>query len=90
MDADGVIEVHEEGKVISINEKTDKVEYEIKESPLATRQKWTLGSKDYLGWQTIQHVETGFYLTARYRHPGPILTAEKKGRYLERNEIFRL
>ena len=80
MDSDGIIEVQEKGKVISINEKTNEVEYEIKQSPVAENQKWKMGPQDDLGWRTIQHVESDLYLTARYRHPSPILTAETKGR----------
>ena len=38
IDSDGIIEVHEERKVISINGKTNKVEYEIKDSPPVIRQ----------------------------------------------------
>ena len=79
MDSDGVIEVHDKGKVLSFNKTTIKVQYEIRKTPVATSQKWTLGPQDSLGWQTIQHVESGLYLTARYVHPSPRLTAEHKG-----------
>ena len=80
MDSDGVIEVHDKGKVLSFNKTTNEVEYVIKKIPVSASQKWTLGPQDGLGWQTIQHVESGLYLTARYKHPNRKLTVENKGR----------
>ena len=75
---EGVIEVQNIGKVLTMNNKTKVVEYEVKKTPVPTSQKWTLGSPDGHRWQTIQHADTGLYLTARYKVPIPILTVESE------------
>ena len=73
---EGVIEVHKIGKVFTVNNKTLKVEYKVKEKPLPSSQKWDFGFLDGNHWQTIKHSETNLYLTARYNHPSSILVIE--------------
>ena len=82
---EGYIEVLDINKVLTLE--NGKIEFEKKETPINAKQKWKLGQRDQKGWRTIQHSETGKYLTTRYKKPSSFLTVEDLGKFEIRLEI---
>ena len=81
--SEGYIEIKDENKVLTLeNNFTRKVELQPRKTPLPTTQIWKLGKEDAKGWRTIQHPETGLYLTTKYEKPVAFLTIENKGRLI--------
>ena len=78
--SEGYIEIKDENKVITLkNNFTGKVGLEPKQTPLPTTQIWKLGKEDGKGWRTIQHSETGLYLTTKYENKVASLVVNDKG-----------
>ena len=65
-------------KVLTLD--NGNIGFETKETPINAKQKWTWGAKDDKGWRTIQHSESGKYLTTRYKKPSSLLTLEDLGK----------
>ena len=76
---EGYIEVLEEGEVFTLNSISKRVRLETKISPITASQTWKLGQKQEKGWRTIQHSQTGLYLTSNYVKPAAFLTVASKG-----------
>ena len=77
---EGYIEVIDINKVLTFE--NGKIGFEVKETPINKKQRWSLGEKDGKGWRTIKHSERGKYLTTRYRHPGSFLTVEDLSKFI--------
>ena len=77
--SEGYIEIKDINKVFTLNNKTNVVDFEVKNVNNTVNQKWKLGSKNSEGWQTIQHSSSGQYLTTSYVDKGTKITVENKG-----------
>ena len=78
--SEGYIEIEEINKVFTLDNKTNVVNFDVKDANNIVNQKWTLGRKDKKGWMNIKHSSTGLYLTTGYTGYGTVITVEDLGK----------
>ena len=77
---EGIIEVFDISKVLTLNEITRKVTLQPKIVPKAENQTWTVGPEQKDGWRIIQHSTNEMLLTSAYASKAAFLKVEPKGK----------
>ena len=87
--SEGYIEIKRINKFFTLDPKRKVVSFQNKDVSDNVNQKWKFGEEDSEGWRTIEHSNSGLYLTTRYKNKGTSMTVENKGRLnIFRNKLF--